>query len=101
MATYSELYELRSNANLLNRTATACMIAALAVMYEDEQTALHAQRVKWAVSVFQSPETWAQTVLRVVLAAVKDSTTAQILAATDTAIQNQVNGSINLFASQL
>lgn len=101
MATYSELFALRQNADLLNRVAVACTIAALAIMTEDAATELHAQRVKWAVAVFQSPETWAQSMIRVVLASVSTATLAQITGATDASIQAQVNASINLFASQL
>ena len=101
MATYSELYELRQQADLLNRIAVACMVSAYAISSEDTGTTLHTQRVTWAVDVFNNPSIWAEKMLRLVLIANKDLTITQIQQASDTAIQAQVDSSVNLFASQL
>lgn len=101
MATYTELYELRQQASLLNKIAVACMVSAYSIASEDVATTLHDQRVKWAVDVFNSPEAWAQKMLRLVLIANAAATVSQINGATDQAIQTQVDDAVNLFASQM
>lgn len=102
MATYVELYDLASNAqyaSLRNRTTVACIIAAENVMGESPATPNHANRLLWAKAVFESPEPEARRMLQAVLAANNTATVAQILGATDTVLQNNVNAHIDLFAT--
>ena len=52
MATYTELFDLGSNAALRNRVTVACLVAAQAVVGENAATANHANRLQNAINVF-------------------------------------------------
>lgn len=99
MATYAELYNLHNNSALRNRVIIAVVVAAETVMNEDPGTANHANRLLWASDVFANPTAEANRMFMAVLAANKDQTIAQIEAATDVAIQNNVGAHIDLFAT--
>lgn len=98
MATYEELYNLRTDSALKNRVTTACIIAAEAVMLEDGGTANHANRLLWARAVFANPENEAERMFMAILAANSGLTKAAIQGATDSAIQTNVDDHIDLFA---
>ena len=98
MATYEELFSLRNNSALKNRVTTAVVIAAETVMGEDSGTPNHANRLIWAKGVFSSPEREAERMYWAVLAANSGMPLGTILAATDAAIQANVDEHIDLFA---
>lgn len=98
MATYAELYDLRSDSALRNRVLVACAIAAEAIRIEDSGAANHAARLTWSKAVFADPNREAERMLWAVLAANKSATVAQITGASDATIQTAVNAAVNLFA---
>ena len=99
MATYAELYNLQSDSALKNRVAVACVVAAEAIRGEDDATPNHASRILWAAAVFQNPAQEATRLFWAVLAANKDATVAQITGASDSAIQDNVDAAVDLFAT--
>ena len=48
MATYLEIFDLRSNSALKNRIGVACVVAAEAIRTEAAGTTNHANRMIWA-----------------------------------------------------
>ena len=98
MATYAELYELRTDSALRNRVTTACIIAAESVMSEASNAANHANRMIWAKAVFANPFSEASRMFMAILAANSDLTIAQIQGASDAAIQTNVDNHVDLFA---
>lgn len=99
MATYAELFSLRNDSALKNKVTIAVVVAAETIMNEDGGTANHANRMVWASAVFANPGNEADRMFMAVLAANKDLTAAQIQAATDTAIQTNVDDHVDLFAT--
>ena len=99
MASYLELYGLQNNDDLHHKIATAVIVAADAIRTEDGAVVNHANRLLWARAAFESPLTIAQHVMWAVLAANKDATVANILAATDSSIQTAVDNVIDVFAN--
>jgi hypothetical protein len=91
MATYSELYGLRTNTDLRNKIAVACVVKATA--YLDEATPT-ADEVAWANTTISNPLTMADKIMSYVLAANKSATTSQITSATDAAIQTNVDAAV-------
>jgi len=99
MATYTELYSLRSDSALRNRVMVACIISAEAVMAEIDTTPNHANRLLWAASVFANPIAETNRMFMAILAANSALAAAQIQAATDAQIQTNVGDHIDLFAT--
>ena len=87
MATYTEIRDLFNNSDLKNRIEVAVIVYAQALM---SQTPSAAQKA-WIANVLQVPTAEATKVMLGVLAANKGLSQAQILAASDTAIQTQVD----------
>ena len=98
MATYEELFNLRNDSALRNKVITACIVGAEKVMNEDGGTVNHTNRLLWAKAVFANPVSEAKRMFMAILAANKDATVVVIQAATDVAIQGNVDDHINLFA---
>ena len=98
MATYLELFGLKSNDTLRNKVEVACVIAADAIRQESDATVNHANRLKWAAAVFANPRAEGERMLMALLAANNTMTTGQITGATDAAIQTGVNNAVNVFA---
>ena len=92
MATYTELYGLASDADLRNKIATAVVVKAQAYIDGGTPTT---DELTWANNALAGPNQAAQKVLYYVLAANKGLTTAQILAATDSAIQTNVDTGVD------
>lgn len=88
MATYLELFDLRSNDPLRNRVAVATVIKAQSLIALT--TPSNAQLI-WAERTLRNPQEQARLLLEYLLAANKDATVAQITGATDVVIQNLVN----------
>ena len=106
MATYEELRGLFQEVSLRNKVEVAvCEAARIIASAEDstdppwDQTAgAHDLRIKWAVKAIQSTVSEAERVYKYVLAANKSATVAQIMSASDTAIQDNVNDVVDLLA---
>lgn len=88
MATYQELFDLRSNSGLRNKVAVACVKKAQALL---ELTPPTADQVAWASSTLANPIAQADKIFAYVLAANSSFTVAQIQGAADTAIQTNVD----------
>lgn len=114
MATYPELFEIMSNSiagaqDLRDKIAVAAMIAADIILQGDDDTdppwsqsaGAHDQRVKWATKAVATPIQEAENLLRLVVAANSGSAQNIILAASDAAIQNNVNAVIDGLAADL
>ena len=99
MATYQELFDLRSNDALRNKISVACIMAAEAIRTEDPGTANHANRLVWAKAVFADPNGEANRMLMAVLAQNAGFTVAQITGAADSVIQSAVNDAVDVFAT--
>lgn len=95
MASYTELFELRSNAPLLNKITAAVAVKADAIRADGAATA---EQKAWALRAFTNPEGEAQKIIWAVLAANKTFTVEQITGATDVAIQTAVDAVIPIFA---
>ncbi len=98
MATYEELYGLRNDSALKNRVTTACIMAAETVMNELVTVDNHANRLLWAIAVFANPSGEANRMFMAILAANGAADVSLIQAATDAAIQTNVDDHIDLFA---
>ena len=92
MATYQELFDLRSDDALRNRISVAVAVKAQELI--DGGSPTQAQ-LDWASSAIQSPISKAGELLNYVLAANKAASVAQIQAATDTAIQTNVSAAVD------
>lgn len=99
MATYAELYDLRSNSDLRNKVLVACAVAAELIRLEAGATPNHANRLLWAKQVFANPDPVAATMLQAVLAQNRTLTSAQIVGASDAAIQTAVNNAVDVLAT--
>lgn len=99
MATYAELYNLHNDSGLKNKVAVAVLVAAEAIRIEDGGTTNHTNRLIWAASALQNPQSEAIRMYWSVLAANKDLSVAQIQGATDSAIQSNVDAAVDLFAT--
>jgi hypothetical protein len=88
MATYQELFDLRSNDALRNKVAVACVKKAQALLALTPPTA---DQVAWASSTLTSPVAQANKIYEYVLAANSAATVSAITNATDAAIQANVD----------
>lgn len=95
MATYTELFELRSNSGLRNKVAVACAVKAQALIDGPSPTAA---QLAWAQAAIRDPIAVADSLLNYVLAANKSATVAQITGATDAAIQTNVSAAVDKLA---
>lgn len=95
MASYSELFELRNSAPLLNKIAAAVAVAADGIRADAQATT---EQKAWARQAFMSPEAEAQKIIWAVLAAHRDATVQQITGADDATVQQAVDAVIPLFA---
>ena len=98
MATYQELFDLRPNQVLLDKITVAIIVAAETVYAEAGGTANHANRIIWAREASINPRSMAKVFMSAVLAANKTATVANIIDASDAAIQTNVEDVIDNFA---
>ena len=91
MATYTELFDLRNDSVLRNKIAVAVVVSAEGKLAGTPT----AEEAAWAVDVISNPDGTAKQVINLVLAANKDATPSAILAATDAAIQANVDAVID------
>lgn len=92
MATYAELFDLRSNSGLRNKVAVAVAKKAQAIFDLATPTA---KQVTWAGEAIENPVSKADALLNYVLAKNSASTVAQISAASDAAIQTNVDAAVD------
>ena len=91
MATYEELYDLRNNEPLKNKIAVAAVVAAEAKLSGTPTAA----QATWARGVISSPSGTAKQLVNLVLAANKSLAVSVIQAASDSAIQSNVDAVID------
>ena len=99
MATYEELFDLRSDSVLRNRVAVAIAVAAEGIRTEAPATEHHAERVVWAKQAMNSTEALVAGMYVAVVAANASATVEQITQATDAAIQANVDAAVDFFAT--
>ena len=92
MATYAELYELRSDSSLRNRVAMAVAVKAQALIDGNSPTAA---QIAWASAAISNPTSKADMLMNYVLAANKDASVGQISSASDAAIQSNVDAAVD------
>ena len=92
MASYSELFDLKSNTDLRNKVAVAVQVSAQAIMIESPPVE---KRARWAQRAIDNPIDEAVKVFALVLAANKDATVSQIESAADSAIQANVDAVVD------
>ena len=92
MATYQELFDLRSNSELRNKIAVAVVIKAQTLIDGASPTVAE---ITWSNNVLHNPIVKADEILNYVLAANNNATVAQIVGASDSAIQTNVDAAVN------
>lgn len=92
MATYDELYALRTESGLRNKVAVAVAVKAAALL-DGSPTAA---QVTWANEAINNPHFKAGSLLNYVLAANKSLTPTQIQEATDSSIQTNVDAAVDV-----
>ncbi len=98
MATYMELFNVKNNSDFQDKVAVAIVIAAETIRTDSSPPTNQAQRLAWAQNAMDRPVEEARRMLWAVLATNKDATVAQIVGASDTEIQTQVDAAVDLFA---
>jgi len=88
MASYIELFDLRSNEDLRNKVAVAIVIKAAGLLRGSSPTV---SQVTWANEALITPMDKAKNLLNFLLADNNNLTVAQIVNATDSAIQTKVD----------
>ena len=91
MATYLELFDLQTNDGLRQKVAVAVAVAAQAQLAGTPTQ----QQAIWAKDAVARPLEMAERVVILILAANSSATVAQITAATDTAIQTNVDNIVD------
>lgn len=102
MATLEELGTLHARGtneseDLVNRIKGAILIAAEGIRVEAPSVTNHAARLAWAKGAFIDPRRSADELWGAILGANGGFTIAQILAASDAAIQAAVNDAVEAF----
>lgn len=97
-ATYEEIAQLFAEGVHKNKIAVAVSAAALDILNEADTVPNHTERFAWAASAMSNPGGQASRFLIGVLTANRAATVTQIQNASDTAIQNNVNALIDVFA---
>lgn len=92
MASYAELYDLRSNSALRNKIAVA--VAKKAQLLIDSANPSNAQ-ITWANSALTSPTAKAETLLTYLLAANSAASVGQIQGVADADVQAAVNAAVD------
>lgn len=98
MATYSELRTAFDDTTFRNRIATGLTDVAYQVLAESDGTANHANRLAYAFRVLENTQQEADRFAKALLVKSKAATIAQILGATDTAIETEIKAVWNEFA---
>ncbi len=99
MATYNELFDLLNNSELRNKISVAVGVSAETIRTELATVPNHTNRLIWSQDAFKNPQRIAREVMWSVIIANRTATVAQILAATDAAIQTNVDDVVDHFAT--
>ena len=99
MATYAEILAAAEDPTLLNKCRVAVIVSADTVRAESAGTTNHTARLAWASKATRDPVSEAKRALWCALAQNKALTSAQILAASDAAIQSAVDAAIDLLST--
>lgn len=97
MATYAELRLASEDPTLNMKVQVAVIISAEAIRGEANTVTDHGPRMAWAARAFLDPIAEAKRMIWAVLAANKSQTLANILAASDSTIQTNVDAEISVF----
>ena len=93
MATYAELFDLKSSAFVLrNKVIVAVTVKAQTIL--DLATPTDNQ-VAWAANAISDPVRFADKIMLYVLAANKSATTSQISGASDSTVQTNVDAAVD------
>lgn len=92
MATYTELFGLKSDSAFRNKIAVAVVVKAQALIDGATPTT---DEITWANNAISAPNQQADKIVNYVLAANKSATTVQITGATDVAIQTNVDTAVD------
>ena len=111
MATYVELNAIGTESvagaqALREKVRVACYIAAETIISGDDtgnpwDPTNHTQRTKWVDKMLSDPEGTSRQMFSIVIAANNTASQAQILGATDSVIQTNVNESIDSLSTNL
>lgn len=94
MATYTQLYDLRSDPQwgaFVGRVQVAAVVAAQGLI---DGVAPTPAQIAWAQGTLDDPRAQADRLVNYVLAANKSATTAQIFSATDTTLQTNIDAAV-------
>lgn len=92
MATYLELYDLRSDSTLRNKVAVAVTKKAQALIAASSPTTA---QITWANAALLNPQSKADPLLNYLLAANSASTAGQITSVSDGTIQTAVDAAVD------
>lgn len=95
--TYADTYAAQADTAFLQRVAVSLVKTAQAVIAEAANTALHAQRDRLARQVLRDTDTWAKAFAINVALAANIQADANLAAATDAEIDNQVSAVWNSY----
>lgn len=99
MATYLELHELHSDADLRARVEVAVVDVADGIIDEIDTTPNHTNRLLWSKEALYNAKLVADRMYPAVLVSSKSKTVAEIQALTDANIRNKIGRLIDLFAT--
>ena len=100
MATYLELHELHSHAELKSRVEVAIVDVADGIVDEDPLIELnHVNRLLWSRDVLGNPARAAKEMYPAILVSSKGKTVQQIIDLTDNQIRNKLLRLVDLFAT--
>ena len=99
MATYQELFDLQRSQVLLDKITVAVIVAANTIFAEAGGTANHANRAIWAREASVRPRAMAEVFMASILAKNSAFTVGQIAGAADSAIQANVDSTVDSFAN--
>ena len=99
MATYTELATIADDAgfgSLQSKVRVAVIVKATSLIDAATPTAAE---IEWSKTALANPNSVADDVTRYIIAANKGASVAQIVGATDTAVQNNVDSAVDKFVS--
>ena len=99
MASYVLLVAEEQADQLRQQVRMAIAVSAFTITNEPPATVNHANRMQWAKNALGNPEAEVDRVIWWVLAANASATIPQIQAATDAAVQTNVDAAVALFSS--
>ena len=113
MATYTELNQILTDSvpgaqELREKVGIASLVTVSLILQNldtgapfDQAAGAHDQRVKWAEKTLDNYDVCTRQMFEVVIAINASATQSQILNASDTAIQNNINSTVDSLAANL